>query len=304
MANISLEQVRRKIDEAPSEQRLSIIQNFICQIDSPEQRSLAESMFFLGQELSTLQQRENIVVLIHGIMTHAVWQERLMAKLKSEADIVAFPIGYDFLDILRFWCPFFTRKGPIDKVLHQLRVLRSEHPNADISAVAHSFGTYIMSQILLDNTDIKIHRIQLCGSIISRNFQWDQLKGRIKGIVVNDAGSRDYWPVFASLFSWGYGASGTFGFKNVLVKDRFYDCGHSDFFEDEHMRKYWIPLLIDGQVVPSDWSQSRPSPNVVISFLNWLPLKILIAIGIFVWALSKFNIADKFIQIFKIFAGN
>jgi len=98
--------------------------------------------------------------------------------------------------------------------------------------------------------------------------------------VINDAGTSDYWPVLASLLSWGYGASGAFGFKTICVKDRFHDCGHSDFFSDEHMQKYWVPFLVDGQVVTSDWTLSRPTPSKIISFLNWLPLKSFIAIGL------------------------
>lgn len=287
MQPATFDQILRQIDTAPTEQRLLIIQEYIRQIHDPEQRAVAESMFLLGQAHQCAQPRQNIVVLIHGIMTHAVWQERLAEKLKEEVNIDAFPIGYDFFDVLKFWCPFFTRQGPINRVERELRVLHEQYPNADISVVAHSFGTYVIAQILSEKVDIKIHRLQLCGSIIPKKYRWDQVKERISGKVLNDAGTRDCWPVMASLLSWGYGASGTFGFKTVLVKDRFYDCGHSDFFGDEHMRKYWIPMLVDGQVVPSEWSKSRPSPGWIIVLLNWLPLKSLIGIGIFTWAISK-----------------
>lgn len=260
MQPTTFEQILSQIDDAPAEQRLFIIQQYIRQIHDPEQRAVAESMFLLGQAHPIAQPKKNIVVLIHGIMTHAVWQERLAEKLKTEANIDAFPIGYVFFDVVKFWCPFFTRQEPINRVERELRVLHEQYPDANISVVAHSFGTYIMAQILIEKTDIKIHRLQLCGSIISKKYRWDQVRDRISGKVLNDAGTRDYWPVVASLLSWGYGASGTFGFKTALVKDRFYNCGHSDFFKDEHMCKYWIPLLADGQVVQSEWNQSRPSP--------------------------------------------
>jgi hypothetical protein len=266
MVSVStLEQVRRNLE----------------QISDPDQRVLAETMFLLGQALPNVPSKENVVILIHGIKTHAVWQERLAQKLITEAGIEVFPIGYGFLDALSFWCPFFTRKEPINRVLREFRAIRRTYPNANISVVAHSFGTYIMSEILNEETDVEIHRLQLCGSIISLKYRWDKVVSRITGkLVVNDAGTKDYWPVMASLMSWGYGPSGVFGFKTTSVKDRYHDCGHSDFFSDEHMTKYWIPLLLDGQVVLSDWTHSRPSPGIWISFLNWFPLKSLLGLSI------------------------
>jgi hypothetical protein len=172
--------------------------------------------------------------------------------------------------------------------LRELRTLRTKYPNADISIVAHSFGTYIVSQILSEETDIQIHRLQLCGSIISLKYRWDKVVSRITGKVVNDAGTSDYWPVMASLLSWGYGASGVFGFKTISVKDRYHDCGHSDFFSDEHMSKYWVPLLVDGQVVLSDWTSTRPSPGILINLLNWFPFKSAVGVSLLVWLGYKF----------------
>lgn len=274
----SLELIRQKLKNAPSELHLTIIQNCIRQIVDPEQRKATELMLLLIDALPTTPPKKHIVVLIHGIRTHAVWQERLAQQLASEADIEAFPIGYGFFDIIKFWFPFWIRQSPINRVLRELRTLRTKYRDADISVVAHSFGSYIMANILSEETDIQLHRLQLCGSIISDSYRWDKVSSRISGNVINDAGTRDYWPVMASLTSWGYGASGTFGFKTINVKDRFHDCGHSDFLSDEHMRKYWVPLLIDGQVVTSDWTRSRPSPGIVISLLNWIPLKSIIGL--------------------------
>lgn len=281
--SVTVEEVRRQLQCAPDAQHLSIIQKNISQITDPKERALLEYMFLLGQTLPVSKTKKHIVVLIHGIRTHAVWQERLAQKLTSDANLETFPIGYGFFDILSFWFPFLTRRGPINRVLRELRTLRIQHSNSDISVVAHSFGTYIMSQILSDETDIRLHRLQLCGSIIPLKYRWDKVTSRINGVVINDAGTRDYWPVIASLISWGYGPSGTFGFKTASVRDRFHNCGHSDFFSDEQMDTYWLPLLIDGQLVPSAWTGSRTSPGILISFLNRFPLKSFFVILLSLW---------------------
>ncbi len=278
MSFSQLNSFKDSLKNLPPEKQLSATQDFINQIKDPEERYIAETMFFIGQTISSSEQKQHIVVLIHGIRTHAEWQERLAEKLKNEAGIEAFPIGYGYFDVFKFWFPFFTREEPVVRVLREIRTLRSKNPNADISIVAHSFGTYIISRILSNETDVEIHRLQLCGSIISLKYRWDQVDSRISGKAVNDAGTQDIWPVMASLLSWGYGASGAFGFKTVSIKDRFHNCGHSDFFTDEHMRKYWIPLLIDGQIVSSEWSSLRTSRGLFINFLSWLPFKSLLGL--------------------------
>lgn len=289
MSFSQLNNFKDSLKNLPPEKQLSATQDFISQIKDPEERYIAETMFLIGQTINISDQKQHIVVLIHGIRTHAEWQERLAEKLKNEAGIDAYPIGYGYFDVFKFWFPIFTREEPVARVLREIRTLRSKNPNADISIVAHSFGTYIISRILSNETDVKIHRLQLCGSIISLKYRWDKVVSRISGKAVNDAGTQDIWPVLASLLSWGYGASGAFGFKTVSVKDRYHNCGHSDFFTDEHMSKYWIPLLVDGQIVTSEWSSLRTPRGLIINLLSWLPFKSLLGLYlIYIFVFPKF----------------
>lgn len=269
------DQLQKEYEDVPQAYRLTWLQERIEQIKNPEDRQFVQFMFINGfSQVHT--NKKNIIVLIHGINTHAVWQERLADTLNNEENIEVFPIGYGYFDVIKFLIPVVTRQSPINKVTRELRALKTKYPDAHFSIVAHSFGTYIMSKILAEETDIQIHRMQLCGSIIPEKYRWDKVTSRITGVIINDAGTKDLWPVLATLASWGYGPSGTFGFKTIDVRDRFHDCGHSDFFTEEHMEKYWIPLLTDGQVVKSTWTSARPSPSWFVILLNLLPFKTLI----------------------------
>lgn len=277
MSKKNIQQFLNQIKFYSEETKLTSIKEYLSNIPDRDLRSITETILLH----STVHQEEtHYVVLIHGIRTHAEWQERLAERLNHVENVKAFPIGYGYFDVFKFWCPLWTRKAPVERILREIRTLKTQDPNARISIVAHSFGTYIVSKILANETDIKIHRLQLCGSIISPKYRWDQVISRITGNTVNDAGTKDIWPIMASALSWGYGASGVFGFKTVNVKDRYHDCGHSDFFSDNHMTKYWVPLIIDGQVVKSEWTSSRPSPGIIINFLNWFPFKTAILVGI------------------------
>lgn len=256
-----------------------------------ETRELMETAYLLGAKAAEKPKQE-IIVLVHGIRTHAEWQERLRDILERRS-IKSVPIGYGFFDVLRFLCPIGTRGGPQNRLERELRSIKSEHPNADISVVAHSFGTYLIAKILDDATDISLHRLVLCGSIIREAFRWDKVRSRVR-LVVNDVGCRDIWPILAKQVSIGYGTSGVFGFKTAYVHDRFHACGHSDFFQDSYMEKYWLPFLEDGQIVGSSEDRKRKS-SWTLSFMAWLPVKPIIfalALIVFVpfgWAKALLN---------------
>lgn len=280
-----LELLLQQLSTTPDELKLSVLQGFLCRVSDPQERQQLEILFWMNNTQHLSKPSEDIVVLIHGIRTNAPWQEKFSAKLEGLHNIKAIPIGYGYLDALRFWLPFITRRGPIEHVTRQIRTLKDAHPNARISVIAHSFGTYIISKILDDQTDISIHRLQLCGSIISQKFRWDKAKPRIKGSVLNDVGTNDIWPPLATSLTWDYGPTGALGFKDVLVRDRFFKCGHSDFFSDSHMDNYWVPFLIDGQIVPSPWSSERSQPNKLIEVMSFIPLKSITAIVVISLAL-------------------
>lgn len=52
----------------------------------------------------------------------------------------------------------------------------------------------------------------------------------------------------AQSITWGFGASGTYGFGSTAVRDRYFPFKHSDFFEDDFIANYWVPLFVDGTI--------------------------------------------------------
>jgi hypothetical protein len=98
---------------------------------------------------------------------------------------------------------------------------------------------------------------------------------------VNDCGTRDIWPVFAGWVTTGYGSSGCFGFGHTRVKDRFFDVGHSGFFAESFIEKYWKPYLSTGQIV-GGVLPDRPTAPWWISILTvvkfrWIIVLFLVA---------------------------
>ncbi|UUO07872.1 hypothetical protein M4951_06045 [Blastopirellula sp. J2-11] len=251
--------------------------------------------------------QKEIILLIHGIRTFAWWQPMVKRVLEEIPNVEVWESDYGYFDVFRFWCPFFTRKAPIDEVrleLEKAMTAISKYSGGRLSVIAHSYGTYVITQILASKLDLKLHRLVLCGSIVQRTFPWHTLGDRIaahdthsgRRNILNDYGLRDTWPVFAKCLSWGYGDTGRHKFGKAEVIDRGHDLYHSGYFEDpgadpslepgeEFIRKFWKPWFEFGEVVSSDAKGHSP---LWLSWLSILPLQwifVAIIVGLLAWLL-------------------
>ena len=101
-------------------------------------------------------------------------------------------------------------------------------------------------------------------------------------MVVNDCGTEDVWPILARAVTWGYGPTGTFGFGDPRVDDRYHRLTHGAFFNAEFVRKYWVPYIAEGKIIRPEWEKNRPPPPLWMSLLasfapiRWLLLLLLI----------------------------
>ncbi len=177
-----------------------------------------------------------IVLLIHGIRTFAYWQPMVQRVLEEIPNLEVRAPSYGYFGVIRFWCPFFSRKQAINEVLLEVQkaqnALRS-YADSRLSVIAHSHGTYVITKILDQHLNVHLHRLILCGSIVPRRFRWDAVSSRIKMPIINDYGTRDVWPVFAKCLTWGFGDTGRHKFGKAEVRDRAHDFAHSDFFRKE-----------------------------------------------------------------------
>jgi hypothetical protein len=228
----------------------------------------------LRQRNTTISPGKRLVVLVHGIRTHAEWQETVVKELQNEHTKVI-PIKYDFLDIFSFWCPIITRHKPITEIHWKLSQAIFQNPGYEVIVIAHSFGTYAMSQIIKHNPLLRVSRIILCGGIIPKHFKWGELANR-PTIILNDCGCNDIMPILAKAASWGFGPSGTFGFGTPEVTDRYSENKHSGFFDTTYVREHWKPFVESGFISKID--HERPEGQYLKKILAFLPLQWLIVL--------------------------
>jgi hypothetical protein len=215
--------------------------------------------------------------------------------LHQEGICEVIPLQYGYFDVIRFWWPLWTREKPINKILWRVEHAVGLYPGAELIIVAHSFGTYAIATILERKPHIRPSRMILCGSVISSDYRWDKLSNCPR--VINECGNRDIWPVLAQAASWGYGASGTFGFGTPGIVDRFHDIPHGGYFKKSFVDTYWTPWISSGAYVPSPFESSRPEPPWWRSILTNLPLQwLLLAFICLVIILSAVLIARRLID--------
>jgi len=235
----------------------------------PEHQDLFDTVIDIKKNGIADDTDARVVILLHGIQTEAKWQQAVRKEFSDLPNLNTIPIGYGFVTALALWLPI--RIFPTNNVLNKIKEIRNKEPNAKLMIVAHSFGTYITSKIIAKSPDIRFERIVLCGCIVNRNYPWGKHTGHMQtGSILNDVGTKDIWPIFATASTVGYGSSGRLGFQSPAVRDRFFNYGHSDFFEPDicHAKNYWKPFINDGTVVESTWDTERPGSAFPILFFS------------------------------------
>ena len=167
--------------------------------------------------------QEHVGVLIHGIRDFADWQSVIRHTLEAN-DLKVELTNYMRFDLLRFLAPFkFFRRKVIDNIWLQIEQIKELHPGAKISFIAHSFGTYILSEILQQRFNFQVYKVIFCGSIVRYKFPFQQINKRFSAPVINEVGTKDIWPALAESVTFGYGSSGTYGFRRPYVRDRWHN---------------------------------------------------------------------------------
>jgi O-acetyl-ADP-ribose deacetylase (regulator of RNase III) len=250
------------------------------------------SEFTTRAQLSNHAVRSHSVVLVHGIRTAAGWREAIGTELeKADPHLTPIPVGYEFFDIVRFITPVGPwRRAAAETVWKKMNSV-FDNPNiAQVSIIAHSFGTWIVGYILQTHP-AKFHRVILCGSVLDTQYDWAHVQEKIVAPpfqsapnvrVVNDCGTRDIWPVMAKFMTWGYGIAGRWGFQHALVKDRFHEVDHSGFFKPGFATAYWVPVLqgtltkgVERNIAPSAWVNiltllKMPYVVLALTLVVWL----------------------------------
>ena len=196
--------------------------------------------------MSTDDSKTNhVIVLVHGIRDRALWQNTIRKCLQDNGFKIVEPTNFGRFDLFRFLIPIaYFRNRAIEEVWRQLTIIRADNPQARISIIAHSFGTFVIAHIIKRNFDVGLHRVIFCGSVVPYDFRFEDMEGRFDRPILNEVGTRDIWPAIAETVTWGYGSPGTYGFRRARIVDRWHNGAHHGYFLTRSFcEKYWVPFL-------------------------------------------------------------
>jgi hypothetical protein len=177
------------------------------------------------------------------------WRSEVRRALE-EAGLAVEVFNYGYFEIIR---SLLDAKSAANDIAKEIRLAR-DRDDPHCSLIADGFGTFLVAQILKDHSDLKFNRIIFSSSIVSRDFDFERFQARaqFRDPLVNEVSTRNTWPALIAS-TLGYGASGTIGFGGPCVVDRWHNgMTHSQFVDQEFCRKYWVPFLSDGRIVPGD----------------------------------------------------
>jgi hypothetical protein len=229
---------------------------------------------------------KHLVILVHGINTRARWMGFVKPALENAGFAVA-ATSYGKFGVLRFLSPLrLLRRAAVERVVRDINLALllyrrkvGEDP-ARLSVISHSFGTYVITRILTDHPEFKWHRILFCGSVVREDFRIDRVIERFDDPLLNEVGTRDFWPALGESAGWGYGSVGANEFNRPGVVTRWHkDFHHSDFFTAEFCNEYWVPFLKDGtlKLAGAPLPMARWVTMIASLPLRWIILILLIS---------------------------
>jgi hypothetical protein len=211
---------------------------------------------------------KKVIAQLHGINTTAKWQ----GTFSDAAQYVGWKSDlkrwyYGKFSVFRFLLPWqrsskvYWFRNTYTELKYDksfAKDLDDDHPP---SIVAHSFGTYIPGYSLVRFPNIKFDKVIVCGSILPKDFPWDELLERGQVIAIrNEYGTADIWSDITRWFVKGTGPSGKTGFDcrhSRLIQQEFSTFRHSDYFERGHMDSFWIPFI--GKEVSAEFHRTSPT---------------------------------------------
>ncbi len=215
---------------------------------------------------------QDAVMVVHGIRDNGFWTKRVAREVKTRARrsgrLVRAPSpSYGFFSMWDFVRPG-GRQAATYWFMERYADVRSHFPNADISFVGHSNGTYIAANAMKICPAIRFKRVVFAGSVVRRDYPWASRIQQVKSGVLNYVGSADgvvaFLPAvfeFLRLRFMDVGGAGAFGFHDAQVPEvsgplgltevRFVDGGHSAAIDEE----FWPEIaefVLSGKVPVRD----------------------------------------------------
>ncbi len=252
--------------------------NFLEALTASEEKQNSLNEIQIPPEHKADEQVENVVFVVHGIRDQGFWTKRIARRIQRVArqqkqNYVAITSSYGYFPMWPFLFSYFKRQTNVHWLMDQYTMALAKNPNAKISFVGHSNGTYLLASALKNYPSCRFERVVFAASVIPTSFPWDKMlaNGRIKAIR-NFVATSD-WVV--AIFPGAYeqlgisdlGKSGSEGFKPHLPVDQYqWISGSHDAAIKELYWQSIAEFIVNGSsaAVPD----LKPAPSRIVRALS------------------------------------
>jgi hypothetical protein len=248
---------------------------------------------------------DQVIFVMHGIRDFASWTENMANVLQAEAaknklNIRVITSGYGYFPMGEFLL-FSERQKNVRWFMDQYTTARALYPNARFEYLGHSNGTYLLASALLEYRACRVERAVFAGSVMRRDYPWDELIGKGQIAAIRNYVATGDWVVgwfphfFEELEIGDVGGAGLFGFtsgKALGDEVRFVNGEHSAALAAANLPGM-AAFLVSGTriALPTDLYRQEPVGWVVflgnLCWLVWLFLLGLVGgllcIVMFIW---------------------
>lgn len=253
---------------------------------------------------------EKMVFVIHGIRDAGYWTHKIARRIKQRATCqdengnarslatwATETSSYGYFPMLPFIFPWYRRQK-VEWLMDQYTEALARYPNASISYVGHSNGTYLLAKALDIYPCCQFENVVLAGSVVSQRYKWQDLMGdnnkRVKSIL-NFVATSDwvvaFFPkVFQMLHLQDLGSLGHdgFGFKPLgrnMYEAEWVRGGHGAAIA-EPMWDMIADFVISGHTNTNDFPRKGnkiSGPAWLIKLAGYCPLVVWALVGWLVW---------------------
>ncbi|NEP69026.1 alpha/beta hydrolase [Moorena sp. SIO3A5] len=223
-----------------------------------------------------------VVIVQHGIReTTALWRLKLKVVIEQQANQLSINAkvitpGYGYFPMGRFLV-YRDRQKNVRMFMDDYTEALAKNPRANIHFVGHSNGSYVLANALKNYATFKVNRVVFAGSVVRRDFPWDEYheRKRIEKIR-NDVATGD-WVV------------GIFPRLLEILGDNVGSAGHNAFIDNIAQQNSYLGYF-SGDHGAAIQEQYHPSIAHFILTGNNIELKLPENQNAFVVLLSKLSI--------------
>jgi hypothetical protein len=234
-----------------------------------------------GDAIAIQAKVKSIVLTYHGLRDNQAWNESpdlaLATLFGSRADVLISRESPPFVPRFSFLFDIFGRREASVRWLSEKMVrLKAEYPDAKVSIIAHSQGSYAAGTLAQRFGALPFENIVLAGSLLPHAFPWGPIikSGGVKR-VVNLRARADivsgilasafqfmprYVPLLGRLRLFQIGDSGFSGFawiNNDMGEVASLDGGHDFFLESRKAIRFAIAFALQGSPIKTSETTAR-----------------------------------------------